>query len=121
MSQTELQQLADSSRTSNTVKSILKNIKKDEQTTNTRIDSMGNIIIKGGKHKITFKSISYEPIAVNLTRNKIQIDSDSSDSECEIRLSNVNQSIQKTNEEEKNQNQKLQPLINNESNCCIVF
>ncbi|CAD8172716.1 unnamed protein product [Paramecium octaurelia] len=121
MSQTELHQIADSSRTQNTVKSILKNFKKDEQTTNTRIDSKGNQIVKGGNHKITFQSLTQEPIAVNQTMNKIQIDSDSSDSDCEIRLSNVNQNIQTTNEEQKNKNQKIQPLINEESNCCTMF
>ncbi|CAK69505.1 unnamed protein product (macronuclear) [Paramecium tetraurelia] len=121
MSQTELHQIADSSRTSHNVKSILKNFKKDEQEAITRIDSKGNKIVKGGNHKITFQSLTQEPIAVNQTMNKIQIDSDSSDSDCEIRLSNVNQNIQKMSEEQKNKNQKIQPLISNESNCCTLF
>ncbi|CAD8085849.1 unnamed protein product [Paramecium sonneborni] len=121
MSQAESGQLADSCRTAHTIKSILKISKKDKGLMETRIDSIGNKIVKGGNHKITFKPVSQSPVTKNLMKNKIQIESDSSDSECEIQQYNVNQNIKKTNEELKNKNQKPEPQISNESKCCIIF
>ncbi|CAD8119205.1 unnamed protein product [Paramecium sonneborni] len=121
MSQTELKQLHDSNQVLNKLKPILKNNQTNYFSPQTRTDFAGNQIIKGGNHKIVFLPISNQQSPNVPTSNNIQINSESSESDQEIIQNNNNSKDQPFLCLKQKQYQQTQPLIVNESRCCLIF
>ncbi|CAD8120509.1 unnamed protein product [Paramecium sonneborni] len=121
MSHIQLKELHDSSQILNKLKPILKNNNNNYLTTQTRIDNAGNLIVKGGNHKIGFLPISNEKSPNVVTSSNIQINSDSSESDEDTIQNNINQNRQPIQNLKGKKCQNTQTLIVDQSKCCIIF